>query len=154
VGSFLRPVVFSTALLVLAGCEDPYSGQVMCWQDNTVNPPEVICVPLRSMHGLAVPEGAFIVGGGDGGSVGPTPSIQPTPPGPTNILEYTALSVDGPNVAVEVDEDGRVQSTQAGNGTAVAFDSADPGSGQTTQDVFDDVGAQLEGAGLVNPFSQ
>lgn len=156
--SLLKPVVFSTALLVLAGCEEPYSGQVMCWQDNTVNPPEVICVPLRSMHGLAVPEGAFIVGGGDGGGVGPTPPTnppsQPPSPGPTNILEYTALSVDGPNVAVEVDEDGRVQSSQAGNGTAVAFDSADPGSGQSTQDVFDDVGAQLEGAGLVNPFSQ
>ena len=151
---FFKSAAVIVAMSALAGCEDPYSGQVMCWQDNTVSPPEVICVPLRSMHGLAVPEGAYIVNGGDGGGLGPTPPTTPPSPGPANVLEYTALSVDGVNVAVEVDEDGRVQSSQAGGGNAVAFDSADPGSGQSTQDVFDDVGAQLEGAGLVNPFSQ
>lgn len=154
---FISAAAACAALVALSGCEDPYTGQVMCWQDNSLTPPEVICVPLRSMHGRAVPEGAYIVDGGDGGGPNtptpPGPSPQPQPPAPANVIEYTALDIDGTNVAVEVGEDGRVQSSQAGGGNAVAFDSSDPGFGQSTQDVFDEVGDQLEGAGLVNPFN-
>lgn len=158
---FLKPFVALVALTAVAGCEDPYSGQVMCWQDNTVTPAEVICVPLRAMRGRPVPQDAFIVGRDGGmtlnGNGGMTPGTPQNPvPGPTpspaSVIEFT--SVGETNVAVEVDTGGRVQSSQAGGGSAAAFDSADPGSGQSTQDVFDQVGSQLEDAGLVNPFSQ
>lgn len=113
----MRNIKFLCVPLLLMACEVPDTGQVMCWQDTTVSPPELVCVPVRSMRGLPIPEGAFIVeNGGEGnGSVIVSPEVPPAPP---PAFEYT-----NPSTAYQVNGNGGFELSTTENGPSAVSTS-------------------------------
>ncbi|WP_071675934.1 hypothetical protein [Nioella nitratireducens] len=113
--NLVRVFVVPATIFLLAGCESTTApSQVMCWQDTTVSPPEMICVPIRQMYGQRIPDNAFIVND-DGVASGPDPVPGPTPPSSTPSSEpdpiFESVSAGGGSLSTTtVSATGEVES--------------------------------------------
>lgn len=108
----VAPILGLLSVCMIAACEEPSSGQVMCWHDLTLDPPELICVPVRSMHGRPIPAGAYIVQGGAGGGGGLNPVVPEVTPAPP-VFEYT-----NPVTGYQVNANGGIELSTTENGPA------------------------------------
>ncbi len=152
-------VVIGMSLMVLAGCEAPAPSQVMCWQDTSATPPEMICVPVRQMYGRPVPAGAVVVesGGGNTTFVPSGPAPQP-PAEPAPVFDFVTtgngslstgtISPDGEVSAVTIDH----PNGQFSQGSISTFSS--DGSGDPVDAVPAGTARDLTNSILDDAFSQ